>query len=107
MPTLEGHSHTFADWPFDCTDSTGVFTTARVLEDGFPILVVSHDEDGDWQFLCGTTTDYEDCRLICMGCALERDSSLAEIADLPMGWFAERDSVGKPWERFPRPDDGA
>jgi hypothetical protein len=30
----------------------GVFTCKRVAE-GAPILHVSHEEDGDWQFLCG------------------------------------------------------
>jgi hypothetical protein len=38
---------------------------------------------------------------------IERDSTLAEIADLPEGWFAERDAVGESWTRFPRPEDEA
>jgi hypothetical protein len=60
MPILEGHPHVFSDWPFSCRIETAVFTTAKVLEDGFPVLMVSHDEEGDWQFLCGTTNNYED-----------------------------------------------
>ncbi len=27
-------------------------TCVHVLERGAPILLVSHDDDGDWQFLC-------------------------------------------------------
>jgi hypothetical protein len=68
---------------------------------GHPVLAVSHDEDGDWQFLCGTTLRSEDCKLVCLGCAFQRDFSLAEIADLPRGWQAVRDHVGGPWERLP------
>ena len=105
MPILEGHPHEFADWPFSCSISTAAFTTSRVLEDGFPVLMVSHDEEGDWQFLCGTTNEYKDCRLVCLGCALERDGTLAEIADLPEGWLAFRDYVGGPWDREPRQRD--
>jgi len=105
MPTLEGHSHAFADWPFSCHHSTGVFTTVKVLSGELPILLVSHDVEGDWQFLCGTTTELDDCRLICMGCAVERDSSIGELADLPEGWCAERDFPGDSWKRYPSPED--
>jgi hypothetical protein len=33
---------------------------------------------------------------------VEHDQSIAELADLPCGWFAERDAVGKPWRRTQR-----
>lgn len=37
-----------------------------------------------------------------------RDPSLAELADLPLGWYAERGKVGEPWVRRKHtPDDAS
>lgn len=100
------HTHDFPHWPFPDAINTASFTTRPVIEQGMPVLLVSHDLEGDWQFLCSTTTEEEDCRIVCMGCAFKRDPTLGEIADLPQGWMAERDFVGGPWERFEQdPDD--
>jgi hypothetical protein len=45
--------HLVADrFEFDEARNTMVFVCARV-RDGAPVLWVSHDENGDWQFLCG------------------------------------------------------
>ncbi len=85
-------------WPFNEAKNLGVFTTIRVIEDGYPILLVTHDEDGDWQFLCGTTNHSEDARLVCLKDIVEAHPSVAELADLPMGWQAKRDGPDKPWE---------
>ena len=100
---MEEHTHTFAPgaWPFgEDAVNTAAFTTIQVLHHGFPILAVSHDEDGDWQFLCGTTTETEDCLVICMGCAFQLDPTVGRIADLPLGWQAIRDSATGAWERI-------
>ncbi|QSX74718.1 hypothetical protein HIV01_016350 [Lysobacter arenosi] len=95
------HSHHFHSWAFREPVETGTFTTRQVLEGGFPILEVYHDADGDWQFLCGTTTDTEDLKLVCLGCMVERDSGLLALADLPLGWCAVRDRAEDPWLREP------
>ena len=95
------HSHHFHSWTFREPVETGTFTTKQVLEAGYPILEVYHDPDGDWQFLCGTTTEYEDLKLVCLGCMVERDSGLLGLADLPPGWCAVRDSAEDPWVREP------
>src|SRR5947209_249261 len=42
-----------AIWRFQEGSNRAVFTTKSVIHDGLPILFVSHDSDGDWQFLCG------------------------------------------------------
>jgi len=105
---IEAHEHDFAGapWPFDGTPFIEALTTIRVLEDDAPILLVSHDaDDGMWQVLCGTTNEPEDGRLTCLGCLLELDPTLADIADLPRGWEAYRDAVGEPWQREPSPVD--
>ena len=99
------HTHDFPHWPFDDAITTAAFTTRRVIEEGLPVLLVSHDLDGEWQFLCGTTNETADCRIVCLGCAYERDPTIAGVSDLPIGWMAERDAIGGAWERFPRPED--
>ncbi len=64
-----------------------------------PICVATHDADGTWQVLCGTTNDSGDGRLACLGCLFERDPSIGVLADLPRGWRAWRESVDDPWHR--------
>jgi hypothetical protein len=38
-------------WKFPDPPDTGVFTTRQVFDDGVLLSLVSHDADGDWQFL--------------------------------------------------------
>jgi len=96
------HPHKFEAWPFDEATNVAAITTAHVVEDGYPILQVSHDDDdGAWQVLCGTEVDAEDARVACLGCLFERDRSIGQVADLPLGWRATRASVGEEWERTP------
>lgn len=70
-----------------------------MLDGTHPIMLVSHDEDGDWQFLCGTTNDTKDGRVVCLGTIVELCPSVVEVADLPLGWQARRDSATGPWRR--------
>jgi hypothetical protein len=86
-------------WPLHEGKNRAAFTTRPVLEESLPILLVSHDEGGDWQFLCGTTNRTEDGRIVSLGCILERDRTLAEVADLPEGWRASRTAKGAAWRR--------
>jgi hypothetical protein len=105
---MDSHTHTFAesDWPFGDPIKTLAYTTTRVLRDGYPVLLVSHDHDGDWQFLCDTTNRVEDCLVVCLGCAFQRDQSVRPLADLPTGWQARRESIAGSWERYPiEPED--
>ena len=101
------HPHTFAssEWPFSDPPNVAAITTRPVLEDGHPILLVTHDEDGDWQVLCGTTNNPEDGRIACLGCMFDSDRSIGELADLPPGWRAWRDSANDPWIRSEKEAD--
>jgi hypothetical protein len=87
------------DWPFHEGKNRATITTRQVLE-GHPILLVSHDEDGGWLFLCGTTDDEEDGRVVCLNEILELDRSTAELADLPIAWEASRDAPDDSWQRY-------
>ena len=103
MRSVPEHQHSFSasQWPFPEPANTAAFTTRPVVESDLPVLAVSRDEDGELQFLCGTTTKSSDCLVICLGCAYERDHTLAQIVDLPPGWQAQRKYIGGPWERYP------
>jgi hypothetical protein len=91
-------------WPFDEPANLGVLSVRQIFEAGKPILLVSHDEDGDWQFLDGSDNPrVEDGVLVCLGHVLERDPSVADVHDLPMGWLAWRSAVGASWQREPNP----
>jgi hypothetical protein len=65
----------------------------------YPVLLVTHDDDGDWQFLCNTTNDTEDARVVCLQYFVENHPSVTELADLLMGWQAMRVSPDQPWKR--------
>jgi hypothetical protein len=101
METVEDHPHSFlpSEWPFSDPPNVLAISTTKVFDENLPILRVSHDYDGDWQVLCGTTTEIEYALVVCLGCAFQRDMSIGELADLPRGWTAWRDYVGGPWDR--------
>jgi hypothetical protein len=91
-----------SDWPFEDPPNTAAITTRPVIEDGAPILLVTHDlEDGGWQFLWGTTDDQAEARVVGLGRICARDASLLELADLPEGWRAWRTDARAPWQRGP------
>jgi hypothetical protein len=87
-----------SSWPFHEGKNQACFATTRVL-DGLPILLVSHDEDGDWQFLCGTTNEVEDGAVVSLGAVVGLDQTLGDLADLPEGWQARRPTIDGQWRR--------
>lgn len=100
MPEPTTHEHPSGEWRFAVPVDEQVITTRPVLEDGLPILRVSHDDDdGTWQLLCGTTTKAADGRVACLGCLAAKDPTLGELADLPRGWVAQREAASAPWLR--------
>lgn len=88
-----------SDWPFTDAKNRLAFTTRQVIEQAHPILLVSHDADGDWQFLCGGADDEADGRVVCLKNIVADHPSVAELADLPVGWRAFRESPHDPWQR--------
>ncbi len=89
-------------WPFDQSPETAALTTRQIIEDGNPILCIVHySDDHSWLFACGSTAQNEDGRVISMQQALKIDPSIAQVADLPPGWMAWRESVESEWHRSP------
>jgi hypothetical protein len=75
-----------------------------IIEGHAWIAYVSHDaDDGAWQF---HTSEIEPPReayaaLVALSEIVQRDDSVVELADLPAGWCAWRDSEDAPWQRAP------
>lgn len=79
---------------------TAVFTTKYVVDQKKVITYVSHDaEDGAWQFLSDEAIeDYVTvARVISLEQVIKLDPTLLEVADLPLGYFAERKSKKDKW----------
>ncbi len=92
----------YATWAFEESYVVACFTTFHVIDRSKPILRVTHDEeDGAWQFLCGTTNDPSDGRLVCLKEAVKIDPKVVELADLPVGWCAYRERPDAEWVREP------
>jgi hypothetical protein len=94
-------SHLRAErFDFAMPRETAIYTCRRVA-DGAPVLEVFHDDDGEWQFLCGGDHDSDDDSAVvaCLECTVARDPSLNELADLCPHEMARRDDVGSAWSR--------
>ena len=92
------------DWPFSDPHNLAVITIDRIVEGKRPILFVSHDaDDGGWQFLDGEDVDVSvtAARVLSLHELVERDPTIRELADLPIGWQAVRDNADQPWRRLP------
>lgn len=95
-----------APWPFDQPRNCAVITLHSIITDGRPILHVSHDaDDHGWQFLDGSDqVDMANAAVVSFESIVRRDRSVLELADIPPGWIATRESVDLPWQRSPRPN---
>ena len=86
-------------FPFDDHPDTYTITCSHILDNGEPILYVSHDgDDGMWQFLCGKTHTESEARVVSLGEVFAKDNTLADIADMPPGYIAERSDVHDGWQ---------
>jgi hypothetical protein len=76
-----------------------VVTTINVLERSYPVLTICHfdDEDETWAFLCDTTENEDDLRIVELERILQIEPTLSRWLHLPAGWSAERDQPGEPW----------
>ncbi len=85
---------------FSEPDNTAVFTTTFVGKHNCPITYVTHEkEDGAWQFFSDDNFDnYEDVAMVLsLGEIIKIDSSILELANMPVGQHAVRKSKDHPW----------
>ena len=86
-------------WPFEYPEDLATFCRASIFEQDNPIIRVGHNSAGDWMFLDGYIEEGEEPEVVCLSHVFEHDPTIAEVADLPPGWIAEREGPGKPWKR--------
>ena len=71
---------------FEATPDLRVFVCEHVSRRERPVLYVTHEADGDWQFLCGEAHgDEERPLVVCVSHLLAGDRALEELASLPSG----------------------
>src|SRR6185369_5143361 len=94
------------EWPFADPKNVATITVRQIVEDGNPILRVSHDEeDGMWQFLEWGTPEEDDAMIVSLLYMTQIDPTILELADLPKGWRAIRRSPDEPWHCEPNPNN--
>jgi hypothetical protein len=78
----------------------GVICCGHVFRRERAARLIARDEQG-WQFLCGggDHASAKDGNFVMVDVLLGFDPSLHDIADLPVGWEAERKDQDSPWIR--------
>jgi hypothetical protein len=88
------------DWKFPDPPHTGVLLSQTVHDGSEEVTYVSHEAEPDgWRFLGDLMSDGGGPVLSCFHHPIDKDPSLKELADLPLGWFAERERKDAPWVR--------
>ncbi|QQC64329.1 hypothetical protein [Paraburkholderia ginsengisoli] len=88
-------------WPFSDPPNVVAIANRKIVEGADWIAYVSHDlDDGAWQF---HTADAEvaegDAVLVSLRNIAQIDSSVLQLADLPVGWHAWLEKKDMPWRR--------
>jgi hypothetical protein len=89
------------DWPFDDPPDLATITTREIMDGKDWIALVFHDEDdGGWQFLgpAGAPVSGE-AMVVGLRELFDREASVRELADLPLGWRAWRAQPEATWQR--------
>jgi hypothetical protein len=88
-------------WKFEDPENLAVIVNQKVFDRDGWIAYVSHDADDEsWQFhVSESEFDENDLIVVGLGEIIEHDESVAELADLPLGWHAWRDTKSSPWRR--------
>lgn len=92
---------------FHFTDSpdTACFSCRHVVTDGLPILSVTHDHDGSWQFLCGQVHNETDAKIISLKQVTEIDPSVNGLYKMPTGVGADRETQADEWVPYKLAND--
>lgn len=84
---------------FNEPENTAVIACCHILDNGADILYVSHDAEDDMrQFLCGGTHKQEEARVVSLSEIFNHDNTIAEFANMPCGYIAERKRKTSKWK---------
>ncbi len=95
-------------YKFADEENTACFVCDHVVSRQRPILHVTHDDDGYWQFLCGQNDhDESNAKLISLKQATEIDNTINDLYEMPMGVGADRKFINDNWVSYKLPNDQA
>jgi RNAse (barnase) inhibitor barstar len=87
-------------WPFDQPPNCAVMTSSHVMRGNQTITHISHDEDDHgWQFHSAEGASVKNAMVVALKEIVAVDFTILEVADLPPGWVADRDTKGGEWRR--------
>jgi hypothetical protein len=88
-------------WPFADPPRITGRTLQDILEGRTELLRVVRTVVGEWQFMDAAQLSGRAAKYVSLEDMLEREPAIAELANLPLGWSAQRSSVSAPWQRAP------
>lgn len=86
-------------WPFPDPPNVVTFTSRQVVREKQPIRLVTHNDDGAWQFHTGHPVSLDDAMIVALEQMVRIDPTLTELGGLGCGRSATRAEVGAAWER--------
>lgn len=89
-------------FPFQESPDTCVLTCRHMLDEHAPVLRITHDQDGIWQFLCGKSHETADARVLSLMELWRMAPSAGRVAGLPCGCTAERKHRLARWRQYRR-----
>jgi hypothetical protein len=98
-------SSSLSRWKFEDSPHTSSYLSQTVNDGEESVTYVSHDADSDWQFLGDRMNEGGGPVLSCLHHPIDKDRTLEELHDLPVGWYATRENPDAPWERFEHPPE--
>jgi hypothetical protein len=93
-----------SDWKFSDPPNVAVIVDRKIVEREDWIGRAYHDaDDGAWQFHTSASDPMEESRamLISLRQATQLDPAIVDLADLPLGWTAWRETKEANWQRAP------
>jgi hypothetical protein len=101
----KNHKSPIEESSFNISLDASVVTSTYVTKDLMPILYVSHEDDDEggslWQFHCGNDDyDMAKMQLVRLDTILSIDKTLIDVATLPKGYSAKRDSKDAKWKFY-------
>lgn len=78
--------------------NTPVLTSKYVIKNNSEIIYVAHHQDGIWEFWGKENIDESEILVASWGQIISIDSSILQIASLPIGFSALREGINSQWK---------